>query len=142
MYMSFIELCRKLSKAKRCGCDLCTGENEYLCAYNAVKQYVQGDKNKLLKLKAECAKENFGEFLALLVAILAFYISAIECITSFFNVEYLMWCKIVALALFLGFMIWGFSLVEKFKCVSRWKSYIAVAIEVLEKELDLVGTNK
>ena len=137
MYMSFIELCKKLSKAKKCGCDLCVAGNEYLCAYNAVKEYVRDDKNKLLKLKAECAKESFGEFLALIVAVLALYISGIQCLTSVFDFGNIMWFKIAAVVVLIIFVIWAIGLMEQFKCVSKWRSYIGVAIEEVEKELNV-----
>ena len=108
--------------------------NEYLCAYNVVKEYVRDDKNKLLKLKAECRKESFGEFLALIVAVLALYISGIQCLISVFDVGNIMWLKIAAVVVLMILAICTICLVEQFKCVSKWRSYVDVAIEEVEEE--------
>lgn len=135
MYMSFVELCKKLTKMKKCACGLCLAGNEYLCTYNIVREYVGDDKNKLLKLKAECAKEKFGEFLALIVAVLALYISAIQYLTSMYDLSNIIWLKNVVLLVLVVLVIWAIYMIEKFNCVLKWRSYIAVAIEEVEKEL-------
>ena len=66
----FKRLCKNLKKRKKSECPYCKKKNEYLCAYNMVKKYMDGDENKLLKLKAEARSEEYWPSISLVVSVI------------------------------------------------------------------------
>lgn len=135
----FEKMCRNLEKCKMCGCVPCV-KNEYVCAKRSVKNYICDDWNKLLKLKSEVLMSKYESNLSNMMAIYAILIAVISFIANivgylhFDEIEsgiYIMIMLLlatVALVIILIFM-------KRYVYVPRWKGYIQVAIEEMEKEL-------
>lgn len=121
----FEKICKRLNDSKKCGCFLCDAENEYICANNAVKAYVGEDKNKLYKLKGEAMVSNFGEYAAIILAALSVTLSVINTFIT---------CTKIMMVIAAGTSIYAFVQILKFGFVNKWKGYIQVAVEQLEKE--------
>lgn len=133
-------MCKRLDNAKRCGCSACKADNEYICAYNAVKAYVGTNKVKLYKLKGESMKSDFGLFsseifagvtilisiVTLLYTVFSQYVGEAENITALYG-------AIITLVV-IGAFIYVIYVRKKYTCVLHWGGYIQVAIENIEKE--------
>lgn len=125
----FEVMCDKLEK-----CTKCDGKNEIICARKYVKEYVTDDLDKLLKLKAEAEGINHNQFLALLISISAFLISACNFANGLFG-EYKVYSGIfnaIAVAVFLFYIR---KEIVQFSNVGKWQKYLIVVINELEDEM-------
>ena len=123
---AFEKMCNELSKIKYCGCSMCVASNEYVCAYNAVKEYVGKDKNKLLKLKAETREGDYNKFITTMLALLSFYLGA-DILVEDSKIMSLIFG--IVLLVLLVFVIIG---IRQYKGCYKWRKYIQVAIEEIE----------
>lgn len=139
----FEKICKRLNDSKKCGCFLCDAENEYICADNAVKTYVGEDKNKLYKLKGEAMVSNFGEYAAIILAALSVTLSVINTISTCTiqliendntGNKLIIIFSVIMMVIAAGVSIYAFIRILKFGFVNKWKGYIQVAVEQLEKE--------
>jgi hypothetical protein len=136
MNSTFEKMCRNLNQDKECimqvACKSGKQYNEIICAQKAVKEYVNSDKNKLLKLKAEAESENFLDYLNGCLSFLAILVSSLSLLCQMFNV-----CKVVisiVACLMVAIILIAFF-IRKYSCVHRWRPYILVVINDLEKNL-------
>ena len=139
----FKRLCKNLKKHKRSKCPYCKEQNEYLCAYNMVKKYMDGDENRLLKLKAEARSEEYWPSISLVVSVITLMATVF---TLYFTIQYniepnnIMALKewgylfisliIIALVLLLPILVKSILIIS-------WKEYILVAIEKNEEEIKI-----
>lgn len=127
MRNAFEKMCNDLNEIKPCGCSMCIASNEYLCAYNAVKEYVGKDKNKLLKLKAETREGDYNKFIMTMVAILSFYLGSDILVK---NSEVMKLIFGIVLLVLLACVMIG---IYQYRGCYKWRKYILVAIEEIEK---------
>lgn len=132
-------LCKRLENGKKYCFKQCYETNNYLCAKNAVLHYInQDDKNKLLQIKAEAQEGVFREYISILISLLSMFFAAVAFIISI-NAECDLAKKIVLEILFLMvvlLMIYVLWFTKKFACVNKWRGYVRVAIDEIEKELE------
>lgn len=139
MANTFEKMCKELNEIKPCGCSMCTASNEYVCAYNAVKEYVGKDRNKLLKLKAEAKDGDYITFITTIFAMLSFFIASLSFIITilFEIIEEGSYAKnLFSGAIFLVvavILIYVYKKIKPFNGVSKWRKYIQTAIEEIEK---------
>lgn len=139
MTNAFEKMCKELDEIKPCGCSMCVASNEYVCAYNAVKAYVGKDRNKLLKLKAEAESGDYNEFFSKIFTLLSFLIAAFALIiTIFFEIfknseSFKVIYGMTMLLVLVVVCIYIRVRIKKFNNVPKWRGYIRVAIEELEK---------
>ena len=159
---AFEKMCRDLSRDKECimqvACKSGKDYNEILCAQNAVNDYVKGDKNKLLKLKAEADDLDYHKYLSQLISYLAMFLSALAVMFAFMsNVTTLgplvkseelksLYNKIISdnadVWFSMGFVVMMLAVVfgagaiyfiNRNRCINYWRPYILVVINDLEK---------
>lgn len=126
MKNAFEKMCNELSEIKACRCSMCVASNEHVCAYNAVKEYVGKDKNKLLKLKAEAKEGDYNKFITTILAVLSFYLGAD------ILVENSQIMKVLFLIVLLGLLVYVIIVMHQYKGCYKWRKYIQVAIEEIE----------
>lgn len=100
--------------------------NEVVLARNELKKYIAGDKNRLLKIKAESSTSNYQAFCSELISISALLISLLSLMekTNFIN---------IIISIVLLFILFVFHIMRKLSFVGKWKGYIVVVIKELEK---------
>lgn len=141
-----IKMCDKLEKCRK---EKNCIANEIICSRKIVKDYVGNDKNKLLTLKAqlEIHKNSTSHdlnLLAVLIAAFSFFTTSNSnnVITVKFNTDeitvnsnidattiFVIGIGIIIIVMFCGCIYWSLKTNR-----NKWKQYIAVALEDLEKE--------
>lgn len=126
----FEAMCRRLDENRGCGCKICIGENKYLCAKNAVIQYVKNDKNRLMNLKCEANSVGYIEMLTFMITILSMFICTLTLLYTIVNeiAPIIFFVLIIAL-------IYTKRNIKKYRCVNHWSGYIKLAIEEVERTL-------
>ena len=136
-----IKLCDKL---ENCSKNKICNKNEIVCTKAVLQSYINGDENKRLKLKAQIKQyekgiyESMTETLSQAVAVAALATSCISLIVSVTNKDIIA-VDISAFVLILLSIVlmvvliakWG---INKFGYRDKWKKYIEVVLEDMEKE--------
>lgn len=134
MMNDFEILCKRLENGKKYCFKQCYETNNYLCAKNAVLHYIgQNDKSKLLQLKAEAQEGLFREYFALLISFLSMFASTVTLFVTIKVInDFIIGLLVIVLLILLIYTGW---FIRKFSCVNKWRGYIKVAIDEIEKEL-------
>ena len=135
------KICDKLencSKEENCN------KNEIVCTKTVLQSYINGDENKRLKLKAQIKQyekgiyESMTETLSQAVAVAALATSCISLIVSVTNKDIIAVDISVFVLILLSIVLmvvliakWG---INKFGYRDKWKKYIEVVLEDMEKE--------
>lgn len=126
----FETMCKRLYKCKQ-GCK----SNPYLCAEEAVKEYIGSDRNRLLRLKAEAEGGDFYSYSTSVFALAALFISFMNAIDITYiepicgiPIKVLIWALLGVVTVLLIIMVY------KFWAVLKWRKYILVAISEIEKK--------
>ena len=148
MKTDFELLCKKISKCKKC-----EPANPIMCAEKYTREYVDGDKEKLLRLKAEAKKEDIQNYASTMLALAAIMLSVVAiiwnvseavsecmkadgsfcyhvaaavlyCITAVGEI----YCCVAAAWIFWN--IW-----RKSQIVGKWGAYVEVVLDEIEKEM-------
>lgn len=139
-----IKLCDKLENCSKN--EICY-KNKIVCTKAILQSYINGDENKRLKLKAQIKQyekgiyETMTETLSLVTTVDALAISCISLIVSATNTEsgnnkpvevLVIVLIILSIVLVLALIAkWG---INKFSYRDKWKKYIEVVLEDMEKE--------
>lgn len=136
-----IKLCDKLENCSKK--EICY-KNEIVCTKAVLQSYINGDENKRLKLKAQIKQyekgiyESMTETLSQAVAVAALATSCISLIVSVTNKEIIAVDISVFVLILLSIVLmvvliakWG---INKFGYRDKWKKYIEVVLEDMEKE--------
>lgn len=136
-------MCKKLEKRKLCKNSCCNVDNEYICANNAVRSYVNGDTERLLKLKGESKGSDYWAYASFMFAALSVVISALTlfftCAGKFMgeNSVLLAIYGVLMIVFIVFFVVLLCQKILRYECVNKWGGYIQVAIEEMEYELGL-----
>lgn len=136
-----IKLCDKL---ENCSKNEICNKNEIVCTKAVLQSYINGDENKRLKLKAQIKQyekgiyESMTETLSQAVAVAALATSCISLIVSVTNKDIIAVDISVFVLILLSIVLmvvliakWG---INKFGYRDKWKKYIEVVLEDMEKE--------
>lgn len=136
-----IKLCDKLENCSKK--EICY-KNEIVCTKAVLQSYINGDENKRLKLKAQIKQyekgiyESMTETLSQAVAVAALATSCISLIVSVTNKDIIAVDISVFVLILLSIVLmvvliakWG---INKFGYRDKWKKYIEVVLEDMEKE--------
>ena len=135
-----IKLCDKLENCSKN--EICY-KNKIVCTKAVLQSYINGDENKRLKLKAQIKQyekgiyESMTETLSQAVAVAALATSCISLIVSVTNKEIIAVDISVFVLILLSIVLmvvliakWG---INKFGYRDKWKKYIEVVLEDMEK---------
>lgn len=129
-----IKLCDELEKCKK---SRSCYSNEIVCAKSKVKCYIDGDFNKLLKLKAQIKIHNNTngglETISLMVAIVTLCLTVLKSVSGEKSEEYVLY-GIMGLMIILILCISSSHFQKKYGYRDKWKLYIEVVLEDMEKE--------
>lgn len=137
------KICKFLDKGKTgCGNDCCSGDN-YMCAKYMVKQYISKgdnrmDKKRLLLLKFECKDSLYENSYSLLVSMVSMAICALALLFSIVNTISKNDDFLISLFLLLALVVFCIILIltlNNDKPVKKYRPYILIAIEEIEKEM-------
>lgn len=136
-----IKLCDKL---ENCSKNKICNKNEIVCTKAVLQSYINGDENKRLKLKAQIKQyekgiyESMTETLSQAVAVAALATSCISLIVSVTNKDIIAVDISVFVLILLSIVLmvvliakWG---INKFGYRDKWKKYIEVVLDDMEKE--------
>ena len=139
-----MKLCDKL---ENCSKNEICNKNEIVCTKAVLQSYINGDENKRLKLKVQIEQHEKGiyetmtETLSLVTTVDALAISCISLIVSATNTEsgnnkpvevLVIVLIILSIVLVLALIAkWG---INKFSYRDKWKKYIEVVLDDMEKE--------
>ena len=136
-----IKLCDKLENCSKK--EICY-KNEIVCTKAVLQSYINGDENKRLKLKAQIKQyekgiyESMTETLSQAVAVAALATSCISLIVSVTNKDIIAVDISVFVLILLSIVLmvvliakWG---INKFGYRDKWKKYIEVVLDDMEKE--------
>lgn len=136
-----IKLCDKL---ENCSKNKICNKNEIVCTKAVLQSYINGDENKRLKLKTQIKQyekgiyESMTETLSQAVAVAALATSCISLIVSVTNKDIIAVDISVFVLILLSIVLmvvliakWG---INKFGYRDKWKKYIEVVLEDMEKE--------
>lgn len=136
-----IKLCDKLENCSKN--EICY-KNKIVCTKAVLQSYINGDENKRLKLKAQIKQyekgiyESMTETLSQAVAVAALATSCISLIVSVTNKDIIAVDISVFVLILLSIVLmvvliakWG---INKFGYRDKWKKYIEVVLEDMEKE--------
>lgn len=136
-----IKLCDKLENCSKN--EICY-KNEIVCTKAVLQSYINGDENKRLKLKAQIKQyekgiyESMTETLSQAIAVAALATSCISLIVSVTNKDIIAVDISVFVLILLSIVLmvvliakWG---INKFSYRDKWKKYIEVVLEDMEKE--------
>lgn len=132
MKNDFEKLCDEIeSCSERKKCEF----NPIICAQSYVKEYIHGDRTRLLRIKAEAKSILFTSFFTNLFSIIGFAIASFSLV---FNVSSKINSKeinglgiaieVIVLCLLVGILVIKFY----YRNVSKWQQYVIAAIEELE----------
>ena len=128
-----IKLCDKLENCSKK--EICY-KNEIVCTKAVLQSYINGDENKRLKLKAQIKQyekgiyESMTETLSLVIAEVALVIS---CFSFTESVEAFVAAEALFSIVFIFALIAKWA-INKFGYRDKWKKYIEVVLEDMEKE--------
>ncbi len=108
--------------------------NEIVLAQKAVKKYINGDKNRLLKLKAQALEGDYMKYYSTITSIISVPIAFISVILSII-VAYglnIIWSILPIISFILYYCYITFRM-HKFSPINSWRQYILVVIEEIEK---------
>lgn len=129
-----IKLCDELEKCKK---SKSCYSNEIGCAKSKVKCYIDGDFDKLLKLKAQIKIHSDiydeQETISLMVAILTFSLTVLKSVSGEKSDGYVLY-GIMGLMIILILCILFSHFQKKYGYRDKWKRYIEVVLEDIEKE--------
>lgn len=123
-------------------------QNEITYVKEYISKYAEGDKEKLLKIKAEAQEISHSEFLGIKISILVFVVSGIgichDIISDFTKNNILTNAGISLFFLAaITFSIYKSGLIkDEFKPVGKWKNYVLVAVDELIMEIPNKKKNK
>ena len=132
-----IKLCDKLENCSKN--EICY-KNKIVCTKAVLQSYINGDENKRLKLKAQIKQYDgsMTETLSLVMGVAAFAISCISLIVSVTNKDIIAVDISVFVLILLSIVLmvvliakWG---INKFGYRDKWKKYIEVVLDDMEKE--------
>ena len=136
-----MKLCDKL---ENCSKNEIYNKNKIVCTKAVLQSYINGDENKRLKLKAQIKQyekgiyESMTETLSQAVAVAALATSCISLIVSVTNKEIIAVDISVFVLILLSIVLmvvliakWG---INKFGYRDKWKKYIEVVLDDMEKE--------
>ena len=136
-----IKLCDKLENCSKN--EICY-KNKIVCTKAVLQSYINGDENKRLKLKAQIKQyekgiyESMTETLSQAVAVAALATSCISLIVSVTNKDIIAVDISVFVLILLSIVLmvvliakWG---IKKFGYRDKWKKYIEVVLDDMEKE--------
>lgn len=136
-----IKLCDKLENCSKN--EICY-KNKIVCTKAVLQSYINGDENKRLKLKAQIKQyekgiyESMTETLSQAVAVAALATSCISLIVSVTNKDIIAVDISVFVLILLSIVLmvvliakWG---INKFGYRDKWKKYIEVVLDDMEKE--------
>ena len=132
-----IKLCDKLENCSKN--EICY-KNKIVCTKAVLQSYINGDENKRLKLKAQIKQYDgsMTETLSQAVAVAALATSCISLIVSVTNKDIIAVDISVFVLILLSIVLmvvliakWG---INKFGYRDKWKKYIEVVLEDMEKE--------
>ena len=136
----FEKMCKELESRKRCNNQICTDNNEYICAKRTVYRYANGERNRVLKIKAEARSGDWWVFTTTLLSVFAVFVSmttllyTVVCEREGYAVD-VGYGMIIILAVLFVF-IYLCIMINKYHSVSKWREYILVATEELEEEIN------
>ena len=132
-----IKLCDKLENCSKN--EICY-KNKIVCTKAVLQSYINGDENKRLKLKAQIKQYDgsMTETLSLVMGVAALATSCISLIVSVTNKDIIAVDISVFVLILLSIVLmvvliakWG---INKFGYRDKWKKYIEVVLEDMEKE--------
>jgi len=138
-----IILCDELENCKKKSiCDF----NEIICAKKALREYINGDKNRILKLKVQLDfRENTFSQLAFCVSIFSLMISTMASVFDIIdsmNVKNLNVQGVTfIIAIFISFLIIMIMVCATYNVYTsnysrqKWMKYIEYALQDIEKEI-------
>lgn len=147
--VAFINMCNQLKNKSRGSKNNDNPASEYELAKVEVAEYIRNNENKLLQLKAEARRENFFDYQAYNISVIALVIG---CHTLLFTIiekllsEFLSLYGIGILVILIIAAIFVYYFEVRYKNIRKWGPYIQVAIEDFEqyhtehKELDYKST--
>lgn len=125
----FETICDKLENCnKKCK------SNPIICARRYINEYAEGDKDRLLKLKAEGGSIEYKDFLEMLFSMLACLFSGIFLILSIIKTNTIM--SIYALTIIATCILIALKGMNAFGNVRKYQKYILIVIEDELKEID------
>ncbi len=124
-----IKLCDKLENCSKK--EICY-KNEIVCTKAVLQSYINGDENKRLKLKAQIKQYDgsMTETLSLVMGVAAF---AISCISLMVSVDAL-GAAVISFSIVLILIYSVDGGINKWGYRDKWKKYIEVVLEDMEKE--------
>lgn len=143
--VAFINMCNQLKDKSRESKNNDNPASEYELAKAEVAEYIRNNENKLLQLKAEARRENFFDYQAYNISVIALVIG---CYTLLFTIieklisAFLSLYGIGILVILIIAAIFVYYFEVRYKHIRKWRPYIQVAIEDFEqyhtehKELD------
>lgn len=126
----YIALCKILEEESKNSM-----KSEIAIARKKVQEYINGDKDKYLQLKAEAEYEpNGGEALSYVISFLGFAVAALAFAFTIFSTynTYIM-AMTVSIALIIEFVL-AIRTLNKLKKSNRWKKYILAVINEFNPE--------
>ena len=148
MKTKFAELCKKISKCKKS-----EPTNPIICAEKYTREYVAGDKKKLMRLKAEAKKEDIKTYVDTMLSLVAIVLSLVAITWNFSDaVSECMkadgsFCYHVAAAVLYCITAVGeiyccvaaawifWNIWRKSQIVGKWGAYVEVVLDEIEKEM-------
>ena len=133
MRNDFENMCKSLDECnKGCKC------SKYKCAKEAVENYVEMDKDRLLQLKAEAEGGDFYSYSAFTLAMTSLIVSCLDSIfDSATNDGIFEWIMSIFKILIIATCVITYLYrMRKFTDVLKWRSYISIAISEHEKEIE------
>lgn len=110
--------------------------NEIVCAKSKLKYYIDGDTNKILKLKAQIKIRNSydqGDLgtISLVISAITLCVTILNGISNGITIEYAIYCigVLVLLLIIVLISIWGN---KKYGYRNKWQRYIEVALEDMD----------
>ena len=137
----FEKICKNLNERKTCNNHMCKVTNEYICAKRAVEMYVNGDKNRLSKLKGEMIVSDWWEFVSNLLSIISMVVAVLTllytvvCQATAIDKKIIVIYGYILLTSVIFFLSILYRKMKKYQGVAKWKGYVQVAIENLDEEL-------
>lgn len=135
------ELRNALMKCEKRNNGTCKATNKVKCAQRIIKKHINGDKDELLKLKAQSKFGNLEQMRNYNLALGAFFVSFIamlvsivldskvnEALTGRTLLIYILLVSVIAIIILKSN--------KKLRDMSIWNEYMNVAIEELEKEFE------
>ncbi len=126
-----LEKCKKKMDGFECISDATS--NEIILARKAVKKYINGDKNRLLKLKAQAIRDDYMKYYGNIISAFALSASILSLTFSFSSINKIVIWELLLKLFFLIILIIVFYLISKLSPINSWRQYILVVIEEIEK---------